>query len=80
MNVVVTSIIVLGVIGIVGAAVLYIVAKRFRKIPVLTKLKPFCPALTVAVADVADVETSRPHVSEPIRSTDFPARLQAARS
>ena len=30
MNVVVTSIIVLGVIGIVGAAVLYIVAKRFH--------------------------------------------------
>ena len=30
MNIVVTSIIVLGVIGIVGAAVLYIVAKRFH--------------------------------------------------
>ena len=30
MNIIVTSIIVLGIIGIVGASVLYIVAKRFH--------------------------------------------------
>lgn len=30
MNIIVTSIIVLGIIGVIGAAVLYVVAKRFH--------------------------------------------------